>query len=312
MHVLWISLGVLAFLIVSLLVLSFGCFFLAFLAPPRKKVADDVLDLNQWNIYGPIKEYMATCGQEVWTLPHKELWITSYDGLKLFGRYYEFVPGATVEIMIHGYRGSGMRDLPCGVLRARELGHNVLLIDQRCGGRSEGHVITFGIREHRDCLMWIEKLRQELGQDVRIILTGVSMGAATVLTTAGQKLPENVIGVLADSGFSTPREIIKRVSWKLKVPPFIGYPLVKLGAIIYGHLNPDSNSAMKAMETCQVPILFIHGEADDFVPCDMSRKLYAACPTKKRLFTVPGATHCMSYPKASEEYLQVMREFFYG
>lgn len=311
MHTLWILLGIVLALVVLVFALAYFCFLLAFHVRRKKQPTGEALPPSQLDIYGDYREYMVGCIKEVSRLPYKDMWITSFDGLKLHACYYEYAPGAIVEIMIHGYRGSAMRDLPCGVLRAQKLGHSVLLIDQRCSGKSEGSVITFGIHEHRDCLLWIEKLRQELGDDVRIILTGISMGAATVLTTAGQKLPKNVIGVLADSGFSTPKEIIRRVSRMIKIPPFIGYPLTKLGARVYGRFDPEATSAEKAMETCQVPVLFIHGEADDFVPCDMSRKLHAACPSKKRLFTVPGAGHCMSYPKAPEEYLQVMREFFY-
>ena len=171
-------------------------------------------------------------------------------------------------------------------------------------------MITFGIYEHRDCLLWAEKLRQELGEEIRIILTGISMGAATVVMAAGHPLPKQVIGVLADCGFSSPKEIIMEVIRQMKLPPVISYPFVKLGARLYGKFDLEAFSPLEALPKCQVPVIFFHGEEDAFVPCQMSRDMYEICPSRKQLVTVPGAGHGLSYPVAPEAYLDAMREFF--
>lgn len=310
MELVGIILGALAFLAIAVFVIAYICFRMAFYTPRKRPPVDDVLDLPQGDIYEPYKAFMESCAREVRALPCKELWITAFDGLKLHGRYFEYAPGAPVELMMHGYRGSAERDLSGGVRRAFKLGHSVLLIDQRCSGQSDGTVITFGIHEHRDCLRWTEKLVEELGPEVKIILTGISMGAATVVMAAGHPLPKQVIGVLADCGYSSPKEIIKVVIGQLKLPPALAYPFVKLGARVYGKFDLEETTPLEMLKTCKVPIIFFHGEDDAFVPCYMSREMYDACPTKKQLVTVPGAGHGLSYPVAPEAYLAAMKEFF--
>lgn len=212
--------------------------------------------------------------------------------------------------MFHGYRGSAERDLPGGVQRCFQLGRSALIVDQRCSGSSEGHVITFGIREHRDCLSWLDFMLRRFGPDVKIILTGISMGASTVLMAGGCKLPENVIGILADCGYSSAPDIIKKVIRQLGLPAGLCYPFVKLGARLFGHFDLEEFSPLEAVKQCTVPVILFHGESDDFVPCEMSRINYDACATRKMLVTVPGAGHGLSYPVAPETYLDALREFF--
>jgi fermentation-respiration switch protein FrsA (DUF1100 family) len=212
--------------------------------------------------------------------------------------------------MMHGYRGSAERDLSGGVRRAFRLGHSVLLVDQRCSGKSGGDVITFGIREHKDCLTWLEKMQERFGPDARIILTGISMGAATVLLAAGQKLPDTVIGVLADCGYTSAKDIIQVVIKDMGLPPKLSYPFVKLGARLYGGFDLEEVSPCEEIKKATVPVIFFHGEDDAFVPCYMSKINYDACPTRKALVTIPGAGHGLSYPVSKEQYLQAMRDFF--
>lgn len=310
MVLLWILLGIAAFLAVAVLVISYICFYMAFYASRKKPLSEDGWDMPAGRIYIPYRDYMRKCAEEVRAMPCKEFRITSFDGLKLYGRYFEYAPGAPVEIMIHGYRGSAERDLSGGVGRAFKLGHSVLLVDQRCGGKSGGHVITFGIREHRDCLSWIAKLRQELGSDVRIMLTGVSMGAATVIIAAGQPLPENVIGVLADCGYTSAKEIIKIVIKDRKLPPDLAYPFVRLGAWLYGWFDLEKITPLEAAKNCQIPILFIHGKSDAFIPWKMSEEMCNVCPGNSKLVLIPGAGHGLSYPVEPEMYLKAMQDFF--
>ena len=309
MKFLWITVGIIAVLVTTTLVISYICFRMAFYASRKHPATGDVLDLPQGDIYLPHRDFMESCAKEVRNMPCKELWITSFDGHKLYGRFFESTPDAPIELMFHGYRGSAERDLSGGVRRAFRLGHSVLLVDQRCSGKSDGNVITFGIREHKDCLCWVRKMQEEFPSR-NFILTGISMGAATVLMAAGYPLPECVIGILADCGYSSAKDIIKVVIKQMGLPPTLSYPFVKLGAWIYGHFDLEETSPIDAVKSACVPIIFFHGEDDAFVPCYMSEEMHAACASRKQLVTVPGAGHGLSYPVQPEPYLAAMKEFF--
>ena len=208
------------------LAVSLYCYMVAFYSPPRKPKREDVLEIPEGEIYEVFREDMENWILTNRSLPRQEVSITSDDGLKLWGTYYEYAPGAPIELMFHGYRGNAERDLSGGVERCFRLGRSVLVVDQRCCGRSEGRTITFGIREHRDCLRWLDFMLERFGPDVKIILTGVSMGAATGLMAGGCDLPPNVIGILADCGYSSARDIMADVMKKMGVPSGLGYPFV--------------------------------------------------------------------------------------
>ncbi len=306
MLILWILLG----LAVLVLITAYICFRMAFYAD-RKPVKDaPEYDLPPGKIYEPFWDVMRKWMEEVRALPYEEMTITSFDGLRLYGKYYECAPGNPIELMFHGYRGSAERDLCGGVQRAFSLNHNVLIVDQLASGKSQGHVISFGINESRDCLAWVDFACKHFGPDVRLILTGISMGASTVLIAAGEPLPENVIGVLADCGFSSAKKIIRKVIRQMGLPDGLAYPFVRLGALLFGGFDPEKRSALEAVQSCKVPVIFFHGETDDYVPCDMSREVFEACPTRKELVTMPNAGHGLCYPVDPAGYLSAMREFF--
>ena len=307
---LWILLGIIGFVVIAVLVIAYICYRIAFYAPKRKPLPPDQIDIPEGEIYEAWREPMTKWAREVRAMPHEEFSITSFDGLKLYAKYYEYAPGAPIELMFHGYRGNAERDLNGGVQRCRKLGRSALLVDQRCSGKSDGHTITFGINEHRDCLAWVDFMVKHFGPDVKILLTGISMGASTVLLAAGNPLPKNVIGVLADCGFSDAKGIICEVIKKMGLPVKLSYPFVKLGAKLYGHFDLEETSALEAMKKCTVPVIFYHGENDDFVPCDMSRRNYEVCRSRKMLVTIPGAGHGLSYPVDPKQYLGTLRSFF--
>ena len=305
MEILW----VLGALIVLVLAISYICYRMAFYAPPRKPMGDTI-EIPEGEIYEVFRQPMEQWAREVRAMPHEEMSIRSFDGLTLYGNYYEYAPGAPIELMFHGYRGSAQRDLPGAVQRSFQVGRSALIVDQRCSGRSGGHTITFGVKEHRDCLSWVDFMVKHFGPDVKIILTGISMGAATVLMAGGKELPPNVIGILADCGYSSAKDIIKVVIKNMGLPVALAYPFVKLGARIFGRFDLEETSPAEAVKHCKVPVIFYHGESDDFVPCDMSRINYDACASRKRLVTVPGAGHGLSYPVDPERYLSELRDFF--
>lgn len=309
MDTVWILLGIAVTAAGLFFLLSFVCFCLVFYAPTRKPMADDEFDIPPGEIYKPYREQMIAWMKETRGMRHEEVAITSFDGLTLRGQYYEYAPGAPIELMLHGYRGTAERDLCGGVQRCFALGRSVLIVDQRASGSSDGHIITFGLRESRDCLSWIEFMIERFGADVHIILTGISMGAATVMIAAGKDLPDNVIGVLADCGYTSAREIIQKVIRQIHLPVWPIYPLIRWGGKIYGGFDVEEASPIAGMRRCRRPVIFVHGEADDYVPCDMSRQNYEVCPAPKMLFTVPGAGHGLSYLVDREGYLDNLTQF---
>lgn len=300
-----ISLGILLFVVIPLI-----CFHMAFYVPKPKDGIHPEIPLPNDEIYAPYRAQMDAWAQAVRNMPHEHFTITSFDGLALHGNFYEYAPGAPIELMFHGYRGSALRDLSGGVARCFALKRSCLIVDQRCAGRSEGTVITFGIKEHQDCLGWVDFMVDHFGPEVKIILTGISMGAATVLMAAGKPLPANVIGVLADCGYTSAEAIIKCTIQKMHMPVNLLYPFVKLAAKLYGHFDLESDSPLEAVKRCTLPVIFFHGEGDDFVPCYMSQANFDACTSRKALHTVPGAGHGLSFPADQERYIEHLGAFF--
>ena len=288
---------------------AYVCFYLAFYSPDRKAVFTDEDRFPPGKIYEPYHPRMRQWAAQVDAMEYEALTVTSCDGLTLRAKYYEFAPDSPVEILFHGYRGLAERDLCGAVQRCFSVGHSAILVDQRAGGRSDGHVITFGVRESEDALLWVEAVAQRFGAERAIVLAGVSMGATTVMLAAGKDLPQNVVGVLADCGYTTAPAIIKKVIRQMHLPADLLYPLVRLGALLYGGFDPNDADCPAALARATVPVILFHGEADDFVPCAMSRENYAACISPKRLVTTPGAGHGLCYPADEEGYIAAVRAF---
>ena len=291
------------------LLVAYICFRMAFYVKEKKIIGPDEYPIPPGKEYEPFRDEMVGWMKKTNALPREEIYITSHDGLRLYGKLYEYAPDAPLEIMFHGYRGSGERDLCGGVQRCFDLGRSVLIVDQRASGHSDGNVITFGIHEHRDCLRWLDYAVNRFGPDRKIILTGISMGASTVLLTADYDLPDNVVCILADCGFTSAREIIKKVIRDMKLPANLLYPIVRLGAKLYGGFDPDERSALEAVKKATKPVIFIHGDADDFVPCYMSRQMFDACPTVKHMVEVPGAGHGAAFLLGREQYFRELGVF---
>jgi fermentation-respiration switch protein FrsA (DUF1100 family) len=286
------------------------CFFKVFYSPTRKPLGENEYEIPKGEIYEPFREQMVNWVKDVRAMPHEDMEIVSHDGLALRGRYYECNPGAPIELLFHGYQGNSERDLSGGVARCFALGRNALIIDHRAAGRSAGHVITFGIREHLDCLAWAAHAVRRFGPDCRLILTGISMGAATVMMAAGKPLPPQVVCVLADCGYTSPREIIEKVIRDMRLPPRLLYPFVRLGARLFGRFDLEANSPIEAVKRARVPLILIHGDADAFVPCEMSERLYGLCTSEHKAFSaVSGAGHGLAFAVDREGYLRALREF---
>lgn len=299
---------ILALLLLTLLV-SFVCYIMAFYNKNKRNI-ENKITLPDNEIYKIYSDLIISDIENARKMTYKEYQIKSFDNLNLYGKYFESFKNAPIEIMFHGYRGDSERDLSTGIRRAKECKRNVLIVDQRAHGKSDGHTISFGIKERFDCISWINFAVKEFGEDVQIILTGISMGAATVMMASNLNLPKNVIGILADCGYDSPKNIIKKYISDMKLPATIFYPFVKLGALLFGHFNVDSASPIESVKNAKVPIIFIHGEKDTFVPCDMSKKLYNACSNKKHLTIIKDAEHGISYLFDPVLYVQELEYFF--
>lgn len=262
---------------------------------------ENIYDLPMGEQYDGKREVLHRCVRALSEVPFEEVRITSFDGKTLFGRYYHHMDGAPVQIMFHGYRGSAIRDFCGGAVLARKLGHNALIVDQRAHGRSQGTTITFGVLERYDCQSWARYVQKRFG-DVPIVLSGVSMGAATVLMATELDLPKTVCAVLADCPFSSPKEIIAKVAGEMGLPGKPAAVCCGLGALLYGRFRLGGSSAVSAVKNTKLPILLIHGQEDRFVPCDMSRRISKACGGDCELYTFPNAAHGFSYMTDPQHY----------
>lgn len=302
--------GIVFGILLLMFLMTLICFLIVFYSPKRKPLGPDEFEIPKGKIYEVYREDMINWTKEIRAMQREDVAITSRDGLTLRGYYYEYSKDAHVEILFHGYRGNAERDLCGAVHRCFTLGRSALIVDHRASGRSDGHVITFGIKERLDCLDWISFAIDKFGKDVKIIITGISMGAATVMMALNEELPENVIVALADCGYTSPKEIIKKIIGDLHLPIWLFYPFIKLGARVFGGFDLEESSAREGVKKCKIPIIFIHGAADDFVPCDMSRTLHDLCAAPhKKLVLVDGVGHGLAFPADREGYYSALREF---
>lgn len=308
-----ITLIALGALIILALITAYVCFYIVFYSPKRKreKIAEEY-PIPEGRIYQIYRDQMIAWMDASQTTPHKDVEIRSFDGLTLRGKYYEHFLGAPLEILFHGYRGDSYRDLSGGIARCYDLGHNALIVDHRGAGRSDGSIISFGAKESRDCAAWVDFAINNIDKNVKIIITGISMGAATVMIASAMDLPKNVIGVLADCGYTSCEEITKKIMKEdMNLPASLLYPFVHLGGLLFGGFNSRNASPINAMKDCKLPVIFIHGDYDKFVPYQMSVDNYNACASDyKRLVTVEGAGHGLCYPVDMKKYKDELESFF--
>ena len=295
-----------ALLLTILLGGSYYAYRLAFYSPTegRNKVPEPIG--KHFDPYrGTIEEMFRTLLER----PCEEISITSHDGLKLVGRYYHTADSAPLCIGFHGYKSTYVADFSGGSRMCIDQGYNLLLVDQRSHGKSQGKTITFGINERKDVLGWVNYAVRRFGTDTKICLMGVSMGAATVLMASGLALPENVKGIMADCPYVKASDIIVEVGKGMGFPAWFTLPFSRLGAAIFGRFDLHETDAVTSVKKAKIPILIIHGEADTLVPAAMSKLAQQANPVMVRRITFPEANHAMSYLVDTKRYRDVATEF---
>lgn len=237
--------------------------------------------------------------------------IKSRDGLRLVGHYYSGPSPKRIIVAMHGWRSSWSQDFGLISNFWHQNDCAVLYAEQRGQGMSGGDYMGFGLLERHDCLDWVNWIHQKSGGALPIYLAGVSMGATTVLMTAGSSLPPSVRGIIADCGFTSPHAIWKHVvEHNLHLPFGLYSNAVKDFYQKKMQIASDSYSCEEALENCKVPILFIHGSDDKFVPVEMTYQNYKICKAPKRLLIVPGAEHGMSYLVDQPGYESAVKSFW--
>ncbi len=245
------------------------------------------------------------------TLPQSYKTITTFDGLRLIATLIPAEqPSKKTVICIHGFHANHYREYATFIRFYRDLGYNVLLPDNRAHGESEGKYIGYGWLDRLDLLQWIQVALKEYGTDSQIVLQGVSMGAATVLMASGEKLPEQVKAIVADCPYTSLKEELRACIKARKVPV---HPLLETGSVmnkLVAGYSYEEASALEQVKKSVTPTIFFTGDADDFVPTEMTHELYEACAAKdKEIWVVAGAGHAEAHVVGKEAYEEKVKAF---
>ncbi len=305
----WLSILLGALVVVALVLLGgYIAFYVALVRRPTK----DLLETPHYKKkYGPFFPMMNAATRQWQAEPFEAVEITAVDGIRLFGRLYDHPSPRGTVLLMHGYRATPIRDFACALSLYRACGFRILAVDQRACGHSGGRYIGMGVLERHDCAAWTWYLHDRFGTQESIFMSGLSMGAATVLMATSLKLPENVCGITADCGYSSGYDIIAKViRTDYHLPARLIMPLINLYCRALGGFQLNEITAVDALKTNTIPVLFIHGTEDAFVPCYMTEQSYAACTSKKQLLLVEHADHGMSYLLEPERCEATLRAFF--
>lgn len=291
--------------IVIILIILFlaGLYFYNYAILRRKKEFIDT-DPELQGLNDPKKDFMKRWFDEQ---PFKKVSIKSEDNLTLNGLYLESKNSSKkTVILVHGYSGQGRDMYFISKFYYENLGFNLLVPDLRGHGESEGKYIGFGWHDRRDILKWIDFI----GDDFQIVLHGISMGGGAVLMVSGESLPKNVKGIISDCAFSGAMDILSyQLKRMFKLPKF---PLIYATSFICkfraGYFFGEA-CALKQLKKSKTPVLFIHGDADKFVPTEMVYPLYEALKAEKKLVVFPGAGHVEAYWEDKELYEKEVEEF---
>ena len=237
--------------------------------------------------------------------------MTGRDGERLHA-LYAWAPEPTdrTAVIVHGYTDNAVRMLMIGYLYNHDLGFNILLPDLYYHGESRGRAIRMGWKDRLDVLQWMEVANGIFGGHTQMVVHGISMGAATTMMVSGEEQQPYVKCFVEDCGYTSVwDQFSKELKGQFSLPAF---PLLNVASglcdVKYGW-NFREASALKQVAKCDRPMLFIHGDADDYVPTWMVYPLYEAKPGEKELWVVPGAAHALSYRDNRAEYTRRVGEF---
>ncbi|MBQ9314810.1 MAG: alpha/beta hydrolase [Clostridia bacterium] len=240
----------------------------------------------------------------------EDVYIKSNDGLNLHGLLIKHEKPKGILIECHGYRSTARRDLYISCFQYYNWGYDVLLNDQRTSEKSDGKYITFGSKESMDIVKWCEYVSNRYS-DLPIILAGISMGASTVLLAADKLKEEHHVKlIIADSGFiSAWNEVVYAIKHYFHLPGECFIHMINLWCMMLGRFSLKEKNTIDVLKNTKLPILFIHGENDDFVPVNNSVINYNEYKDKKELLIIPEANHGMGYLVDTEKYLNTIKKF---
>ena len=259
--------------------------------------------------FGKYYDYIVTSDR--WLKEHnaKDICIQSADGLMLHGLWIPAEHPRGTVLFAHGYRSTYLVDFGAAFSFYHARGMNLLIPDQRAHGKSQGRYITFGVKESEDMKRWIAYHNSHF-QNIPIVLCGISMGASTMLFLADQNLASNVCGIIADCGFSSPKEIICEVFRRvIHLPPAPSVWVADVLARIFAKFSLYEKDTRKILKNSKLPILMVHGKEDGFVPCKMSEDACAVCAGEKQLLLVDDADHGLSFIKDPDSYMSLVETF---
>jgi fermentation-respiration switch protein FrsA (DUF1100 family) len=260
-----------------------------------RQTEDNLFDEHQSRGVRPYLDELRSARSWLDKVPYDDIYVTSYDNLKLYAKFYHSKTPRAVAILVHGYQGDGETCYPIFAKFLLEQNIDVVIIRQRAHVHSEGKRLCFGIKERFDVQKWCEYVSSIIPKGMPMFLSGISMGGATVLLASSLDLPENVKFIVNDCGYSDTYEEFNAAAKFMHYIPIlftpIGRPFYKITeGIDIKKVRPVDEAAKS-----KLPILTIHGEEDTFVPFYMCKDIYNAIKSDKELITVPGATHGMSY-----------------
>ncbi len=257
------------------------------------------------------KYYHYIVNSERWLKEHnaQDVYITSDDGLRLHGLWIPAENAKGTILFAHGYRSTMLVDFGLAFDFYHSHGMNLLVPEQRCHGKSEGTFITFGVKESQDMKCWLRYHNEKFGS-APVILSGLSMGASTMMYLADEQLPDNVKGIIADCGFTSPKAILDSVFRSvIYLPSAPTLFVTDILARVFAGFSLSEKDSRHSLPNSRLPVFMIHGEEDGFVPCSMTLEGYAVCREPKELLLVKGADHGVSFVVDKERYTKMITEF---
>jgi hypothetical protein len=241
--------------------------------------------------------------------PFERIEVKTDDGLTLRGKFYRSLnPDAKVTVICsHGYRSSSEWDFG-GLCNFLIENYNVVFVSHRGHNASDGNRVTFGIKDSLDMKKWVEKTAL-LTPECKIVLLGDSMGAATVLMASDTGIDDKVSCIVSDCGYDDGDKQMAFMIRSSHVPVQPMKAFCRFWFYCYNGFALDSRRAIDSVKKTNIPILFIHGTADKFVPFEMGKRLYDACKSEKEYLWVEGAGHVGSFFKQIPEYKKRLSAF---
>ena len=285
-----------------LLILFSGAYVFVQACVRRKELPWMVEEKLKKTNYG--KYYQCILASDAWLKSHnaQDVYVTSKDGLRLHGFWIPAENPRGTILLAHGYRSTILVDFGLAFAFYHALGMNILVPHQRSHAQSEGRYITFGVKESEDMLGWIDYHNTRFGMH-QMILSGLSMGASTVLYLADQELPQNVKCIIADCGFTSPWSILDKVYRSVvHIPSGPSLWAAELFARIFAGFSLRQKDTREVLKDARIPVMMIHGLDDDFVPSEMTQQAFDACVGEKELLMVENAGHGTSFLVDRENY----------